>query len=135
MALTPMLADDDDPDAAKKAAVAAMQTWLGEMDSGSYAQTWTEAAKSFQKAVSSEQWVAVSGNVRKPLGKLLARKLDSALLQSGQTTVGTAGLAGTYVIAQFDTSFENMKYARETVTFEKEGDGAWRAAGYFIKPT
>ena len=41
---------------------------------------------------------------------------------------------GDFVIAQFDSSFENMKYARETVTFEKEADGTWRAAGYYIKP-
>jgi serine/threonine-protein kinase len=70
--------------------------------------------------------------VRKPLGKLLSRKLDSAVLQSSTSGVGMP--KGTFVIAQFNTSFENMKSARETVTFQKEADGAWRAAGYFIKP-
>jgi len=134
MTLSPTLAGEDNQETAKKDAVAAMQTWLGEMDAGSYAKAWSDAAKSFQKAVTSDQWVTVSGNVRTPLGKLLERKLASAAYESGASTVGkTAGPASTYVIAQFDTSFENMKYARETVTFEKEGDGGWRAAGYFIK--
>jgi hypothetical protein len=38
------------------------------------------------------------------------------------------------VIAQFTSSFDNLQSARETVTFEKQADGSWRAAGYFIKP-
>jgi len=133
-ALSPTLAGDDPQDAAKTEAVAAMQTWLGEVDVGDYAKSWTDTAKSFQKAVTSDQWVTVSNNVRTPLGKLLSRKLASSDYQSGKAALGAGGLNGTYVIAQFDTSFENMKYARETVTFEKEADGAWRAAGYFIKP-
>lgn len=134
MALSPALAVDDTPEAAKKEALAAMQTWLDEIDASNYAKSWSDMAKSFQKAVTSDKWVAISGNVRTPLGKVLERKLASALYQSGQSSVGAQALNGTYVIAQFDTSFENLKYARETVTFEKESDGAWRAAGYFIKP-
>jgi hypothetical protein len=34
---------------------------------------------------------------------------------------------------QFDTSFENKKSAVETVTFMREKDGTWKAAGYYIK--
>lgn len=32
-----------------------------------------------------------------------------------------------------DTSFENKKSAVELVTFVREKDGYWRAAGYYIK--
>ncbi len=42
-------------------------------------------------------------------------------------------IKGDFVIAQFETSYANMKYNIETVTFQKEG-GAWKASGYFIKP-
>ena len=83
MTLSPTLAGEDNQETAKKDAVAAMQTWLGEMDAGSYAKAWSDAAKSFQKAVTSDQWVTVSGNVRTPLGKLLERKLASAAYESG----------------------------------------------------
>jgi hypothetical protein len=134
MALSPALAGEDDQEAAKKEAVAAMQTWLAENDAGSYAKSWSDAAKSFQKAVTSDRWVGLNNNVRTPLGKSLARKLASAAYQSGPTSTNAKAPSGTYVIAQFDSSFENLKYARETVTFEKEADGIWRAAGYFIKP-
>ena len=134
MALSPTLAADDAQDAAKKDAVAAMQTWLGEIDAGSYAKSWGDSAKSFQKAVTSDQWVTALNGVRTPLGKSLARKLASAACQTVVPKPGVEVEKGDFVIAQFDSSFENLKYARETVTFEKEADGAWRAAGYFIKP-
>jgi uncharacterized protein DUF4019 len=134
MVLSPALADNDGQEMAKKDAVVAMQAWLGEMDAGNYAKTWSDAAKSFQGAVPSDKWVSLSQNVRTPLGKLIQRKFDSAAYQTGASSTDANADKGTFVIAQFDTSFENMKYARETVTFEKEADGVWRVAGYFIKP-
>lgn len=124
------------PDAsasAKAAVVAAMEKWLGAIDEGKYAQSWDEAAASFQKALTSEQWVAALTSVRAPLGALESRKLASALLQNGVPKPNGQMLPGEFVIAQFDTSFANMKYAIETVSFEKQ-EGAWKAAGYFIKP-
>ena len=135
MALSPTLANDDTEAATKKEAVAAMQTWLGEIDANSYAKSWSDSAKSFQKAVTSDQWVTALNQVRTPLGKSLSRNLASALHQTAIPKVGVAEtMKGNWVIAQFDSSFENLKSARETVTFEKEADGTWRAAGYYIKP-
>jgi len=134
MALSPTLAGEEDQEAAKKEAVAAIQTWLGEFDAGNYAKTWSDASKRFQKAVTSDQWVTLSNNVRAPLGKVVERNLASAAYQSGILSADPNADKGTYVIAQFDTSFKNLKYARETVTVEKEADGGWRACGYLIKP-
>ena len=132
VAFMPLVADDIAASPDKKAAVDAMQTWLAESDAGDYAGTWKDAAQSFQKAITSDRWVAAATSVRTPLGKLTSRTLASSLLQ---TSSGAGGLPkGTFVIAQFDSSFENLKYARETVTFERQPDGAWRAAGYYIKP-
>jgi beta-lactamase regulating signal transducer with metallopeptidase domain len=125
---------DDSPDSAKKDAEAAMEKWLGEIDAGKYAASWTDAAKSFQTALPSEKWVGALDGVRTPLGKLLDRKLTSALYQTEIPLPGGKTLKGQYVIAQYDSSFENLKYARETVTFEREADGTWRASGYYIKP-
>jgi beta-lactamase regulating signal transducer with metallopeptidase domain len=118
---------------AKQAAVAAMQAWLAEIDAAHYDQSWTDAAPSFQKALSSAQWVSALTSVRAPLGKCQGRKLDSALEQAAAPSpAGTQH--GDFVIAQFDSSYENLKYAVETVTFEKAPDGSWKAAGYYIKP-
>jgi len=131
MTLMLPLAADDDQDTAKKDAVAAMQKWLVKMDCGNYAQTWRDASKDFQKAIPSEEWVAVSTKVRMPQGKVVGRKLVSALYSED---VNGTTLSAPYVVAQFDTSFENPKYGHETVVFEKEADGVWRAAGYYIRP-
>jgi hypothetical protein len=133
-ALSPARAGEDDQESAKKEAVAAMQTWLGEIDGGNYAKSWSDAAKSFQKAVTSDQWVTALNGVRTPLGKSIGRTLASAAYQTVVPKPGVEMEKGAFVIAQFESSFENLKYARETVTFQKEADGAWRAAGYFIKP-
>jgi hypothetical protein len=126
-------AEKDASAAAKSAAVAAMEKWLKTIDGGSYAASWGEAAGSFQKALTSDQWVAALTSVRAPLGAMETRKLVSALYQTGVPLPNGTMLKGEFVIAQFDTSFANLKYALETVTFEKQ-DGAWRAAGYYIKP-
>jgi len=136
MTVSPSLAGDDLAAATKKEsdiAVKAMESWLDGIDAGGYAQSWTDAAKSFQTALSSEKWVEALTAARKPQGKMLERKLASAMYQNG-IVAGTTTIPGQFVIAQFDTSFENLKYARETVTFEKDTDGKWKAAGYYIKP-
>ena len=134
MAFLPALADDDAQAAAKKEAVTAIQTWLGEIDSGNYAKSWDDSAKSFQTAITSDKWGAALDGVRTPLGKSLSRTLASAAYQTVVPKPGGDAIKGDFVIAQFDSSFQNLKYARETVTFEKEPDGLWRAAGYYIKP-
>ena len=60
--LTALRADDTtDP---KPAAVAAMQTWLKEIDDKQYEQSWHDASASFQKAVTSDQWIAALNGVR-----------------------------------------------------------------------
>jgi hypothetical protein len=118
---------------AKKEAGDAMQTWLAEMDAGDYAQSWSDASSSFQKAVTSDKWVSMAQAVRTPLGKLISRKQVSALYDEAIQGPGSSMVPGPYVIAQFKTSFDNLPSAEETVTFDKI-DGTWRAAGYYIKP-
>jgi hypothetical protein len=128
--LSPIEAANSDP---KQAAMAAMQTWLKEIDQGHYDQSWKDAAPSFQKAITSTQWMAALSSARTPEGKCRERKLASAMEQTEvPSPAGTQ--KGDFVIAQFNSSFENLKYAVETVTFEKVPDGTWKAAGYYIKP-
>jgi hypothetical protein len=118
---------------AKNAAIEAMNAWLLEVDQGQYEKSWQDAAKSFQQAVTVTQWQADVKSARQPLGECTSRKLVSALQQTDPRSNGQV-LKGEFVIAQFDTSFANLKYAVETVTFQKESDGSWKAAGYYIKP-
>jgi len=134
--LLPVSAEDAVEAAAKKetnVAVQAMESWLGIIDKGDYIKSWDEAAQSFKKGVTSEKWTEMAKGVRAPLGKMIVRSSNGAIYQTGLLSA-TGIRQGQYVIAQFDTTFENLKSARETVTFEKEADGTWRASGYYIKP-
>jgi bla regulator protein BlaR1 len=133
LGLLPTVSAQEDTAGAKKDATDAMLPWLAEMDSGDYAKSWSDASSGFQKAVSSDKWVSMSQAVRTPLGKLISRVQVSALYDEAIQGPGGKMIPGPYVIAQFKTSFENLQYAMETVTFDKI-DGTWREAGYYIKP-
>lgn len=120
-------------DTAKTEAVAAMEKWLGLVDDGEFAKSWKEASGDFKKAVPEKTWEASVALARAPLGKLESRKLASALEQSQIPAPDGTIVKGDFVIAQFNTSFKNLAYAVETVTFVKEG-GTWRASGYYVRP-
>jgi len=105
------------------------QAWLALTDSGKYAESWQEAAAFFKSAVTQSGWVDALTGVRKPLGKVLSRKLKSA----NYTKTLPSAPSGEYVVIQYDTSFENRKEAVETVTPMLDKDGKWRVSGYFIK--
>jgi len=114
---------------AEKAAGAAAPAWLKQIDVGKYPASWKDASAYFRGAVTEKGWSDALNASRKPLGSLLRRKLIKA--QSASSLPGAPD--GNYVVMQFDTSFSNKKNAVETVTFMKEKDGKWKAAGYYIK--
>ena len=121
----PAFADE----AAEKAATTAAPAWLSQIDAESYSNSWRNASAYFKGAVSEKGWQDALAGARKPLGKLLSRKLNKA--QSATSLPGAPD--GNYVVMQFDSSFANKKNAVETVTFMREKDGKWKAAGYYIK--
>jgi hypothetical protein len=118
----------------KKAAVEAMTAWLKLSDAGDYTKTWSEASAFFRKAVTQPQWVSTCKDVRTPLGACKSRELATVLIQDGSSLPKGQQLDGKIAIAQFKTSFANLLAAIETVSFQLEPDGKWRAAGYYIKP-
>ena len=118
--------------AAQKAedlAVKAAGEWLALVDQGKYVESWDGAAQLFKGAVTAQQWKASVSAVRKPLGKLISRKIRS----KNYTTSLPGAPDGEYVVIQYDTSFENKKSAIETVTPMRDKDGKWRVSGYYIK--
>ncbi len=118
----------DASDERDAAAVKAAQTWLAIVDAGRYAESWQTAAAFFKNALAQDQLSQSLDAVRRPLGKVLSRRL---LSKTFMTEVPGAP-DGQYVVIQFDTAFENKASSVETVTPMMDPDGAWRAAGYFI---
>jgi hypothetical protein len=112
----------------EKAVLLAAEEWLALVDGGDYGASWNEAARYFQQAVAKERWEQSLQTARKPLGKLLFRKVKSRTYR----TLLPGAPEGQYVVIQFESSFENMTSAVETVTPMREKDGQWRVSGYYI---
>jgi hypothetical protein len=113
----------------EKAAVAAAEKWLVLVDGGKYEESWKEAAAYFKNAVKQEQWVQLVTATRKPLGKLISRKVKTSTYK----TALQGAPDGEYVVITFETEFENKKSATETVTPMMDKEGTWRVSGYFVK--
>ena len=67
-------AEDNEKEAA---AFAVAQQWLGLVDQGKYDESWKETSTVFRNAVTAVQWGQLVQTSRKPLGKLLTRKVGS----------------------------------------------------------
>jgi Protein of unknown function (DUF4019) len=113
----------------KTAAISAAEKWLATIDAGNYAASWKEAAELFRNAVKPEQWEQAMQTARKPLGKLISRKVQTKIYKTSLPGAPD----GEYVVIQFETSFENKKTAIETVTPMIDKDGKWWVSGYYIK--
>lgn len=114
---------------AEKPAVESAQQWFKLVDEGKYSESWDQAAQLFKSAVPKDQWQESLNAVRKPLGKVLSRKLKS----KQYTTELPGAPDGAYVVIQYETSFEHKKSAIETITPMLDKDGKWRVSGYYIK--
>jgi len=121
----PAAAEEKPEELARQAALA----WLDLCDAGKYAESHEQAALYFRNATTADDWQRSLHAVRDPLGHVLSRKLKSATY----TKALPGAPDGEYVVIQFDTAFEHKASAIETVTPERESDGKWRVAGYFIK--
>ena len=122
-------ASDPAGSAAERAAESSATAWLALVDAGKYGQSWNEAAAVFRSALTKAQWEAALDKARKPLGKVLSRKLSGAKY----TTELPSAPAGEYVVIQYETKFEGAPSATETITPMREKDGSWKVSGYYIR--
>jgi hypothetical protein len=107
----------------------AAREWLALSDADNAAQSFDAAGQQFKRAMSRDGWVAALKKAREPLGKAEQR---SVLATTFATSVPGAP-DGNYAIVLFRTSFAKKADAAESVTLERESDGAWRVVGYFIR--
>lgn len=114
---------------AEKKAVAAADAWLALVDRGDLSQAWENSAVLLKDVVQRRDFVKSVGDVRKPLGKVKTRQLDS----KKYTTALPNAPAGQYVVLQYKVSFANGKTAIETITPMLGKDKKWRVSGYYVK--
>jgi hypothetical protein len=129
LVLCPQPATSESSDKPEDLAQKSAEAWLALTDAGKYAASWKEASRVLKDAVPREDWVSFLESARTPLGKLHSRKLLTSTYKKG--SVG--GLDAEFVIIKYNTIFENLPSAVETVTPMLESGGKWRVTSYYIK--
>ncbi len=119
-----------EPGKPEQAAQSAAESWLALVDAGNYDQSWEEASSIFKEKVTKEQWQSAMEMARGQVGKLDSRKLKTASYAKDPPNAPS----GEYVNIQYDSKFQNLPAALESVTPMLDKDGKWRVSGYFIKP-
>jgi hypothetical protein len=114
----------------QKAAQQAALAWLALVDSGKYDESWEQAAQNLKDLVDKPQFATSVESARLPLARLVSRKVKSATYT--RTLPGVP--EGEYVVIQYNSSFENLTSALETVTPMLDKDGKWRVSGYYVRP-
>ncbi|MEO8738938.1 MAG: DUF4019 domain-containing protein [Casimicrobiaceae bacterium] len=121
-------ASAQDPRASAAQAVA--RQFLLLTDRGDVKSSWNAAGKQFRNGITAVQWTNALAQVRAPVGEVVDRALVST--EFLRTFPGVAS-EGDYVILEYRTSFAKLTGARESLTLEREADGAWRVIGYVIR--
>lgn len=115
-------------DAQSAQAVSVALAWLDVVDKGQLDQAWEEAAPMLKASAGKKQFAQAVGAVRRPMGRVLLRKL-----QASTRTKSLPGVPdGDYVVVTFETSFDNKKSAVETVT-PMLVVGHWMVSGYQVR--
>jgi hypothetical protein len=94
--------------------------WLILVDDKNYAQSWSDAGKTFQARQKADAWAAAIGAKRESLGAVASRDLKS--IDLGRTNVA---------VIRYDTAFARKAQAVETVTLAFE-NGGWSVTDYAI---
>jgi hypothetical protein len=118
-----------DTAAALRGGDAAAQAWLALVDKGQVAQSWEEAALSFQLAVTKEKWAEAVKSARGSLEPFGARRQIMARFRTDLPNAPP----GQYVLLQYQTSVSGGRQVVETVVPTLDGKRGWRVSGYFVR--
>jgi len=112
----------------ERRAAEAARHWLHLVDEGRHAASWSTASPLLRRGTGRAAWETALRVARTPLGRCLCRRLRSQVAVEGPC----AELAGPYVVVRYDSAFERLCRATETVTPVLGKDGCWRVAAYFV---
>lgn len=112
----------------QSAAINSARVWVSLVDAQRWEKSWSSAGTIFKSQLTAQAWAAAIQPVRKPLGAVSSRVLQSATKQGSLP----GAPAGEYQLVEFKTGFANKKAAVETVVLSRESAG-WKVVGYFIR--
>jgi hypothetical protein len=106
--------------------------WLALVDEGKYAESWDLASPFMQKHYARDHWRRAMSVSIKPLGALKSRTVR--VVEDHPRKVLPGGPKASYMIVRFDTVYENLPSADESVTLMYlHNQGGWGVVGYFLK--
>ncbi len=123
----PHVSDPPEPEVAEQASASA-KTFLAQVDTGEYAQSWELLAEITKNQISQQDWV-------QQLEKLYAKAGPLEQRQQKEISYGNAPAEdpdGKYLIITYDSKFERSEQVAETTTLTLDKDDRWRVAGYHI---
>jgi hypothetical protein len=112
----------------EKAAQQASDAWLIVFDSGKYEDNWNQASDGLKALTKKEAFIASLQAARSRVGKVLTRKLKT----SKYAAKLPGAPEGQYVVLRYESSFEKLSTAVETVVPMLDKDGKWRVSGYHV---
>ncbi len=104
--------------------------WIALIDSMEYAASWESASAAFRQQVTQDQWEQGLQGALGPLGPLLLR----ASKGREYTTTLPGVPEGEYIVITYSSSFTQLESAVETVVMVRNPAGAWKPAGYYVRP-
>lgn len=110
-------------------AIRVAHAWLEGVDEGGYDASWREAGAVFRGAITQAAWVATLHGWRGPMGDAQARWLTG--MEEASRLPGVPD--GRFLVLTWEAHFTRKQSAVETLTLQREADGRWRVAGYFIR--
>ncbi len=113
---------------AEQAAFDATKPWLALMDAGDFDVCWETAAPSFRELINQEDWVALAHEYRDPLGAFKSRNLST----TSYFTDMWGAPAGEYAVVVYDSRWE-AGAIYESLTMQRQPDGAWLLVGYAVQ--
>lgn len=115
--------------AQQTAAVGVAQQWIGLVDQGQYAESWSATGRLFQANMTQDRWVQTLTTARTPLGTVVSREVAGSEIRASLP----GAPPGQYALVSFATNFQNKPDIIETVTMIDE-DGQWKVVGYSANP-
>jgi hypothetical protein len=120
------IAQDPQSGLAQKAA----REWLVQTDKIDAAASYNAAGSKFKEAITVDRWDEALQKARAPLGALEQRTIFETTFDK---TLPGGGPPGEFALVMYRTVFTRKTDSIETVTLERERDGAWRVIGYYIR--
>lgn len=109
-------------------AAAALDGWLGLIDSRNFEGAWEQTSQLFRKEFDRNAWITTLYRARDQFSPVKRRELLGTTYTRLLRPVSTADA----VTFQMVVHFVNETLALETIVFMKEADGVYRVASYTL---